>query len=262
MRLILVRDWQQQRPLWQRVSKFTMRISRRRFLAVGLAGAGGLYARNCLVAADAAMTRLRLADEDGYKLWLRYAPAGDTARRYRRTIRQIRVEGTSATAGIIRNELGRALTELLGSTIRENESGGLEAGTVVIGTPDSSPRVRDLKWAADLNGVGDEGFIIRSTLVAKRSVTVIAANSDIGALYGSFHFLRLLQTGRRIDRLDIIEQPMVQLRLMNHWDNLDGTVERGYGGRSLWQWNELPESSAHGTPITRAPARPSASTAR
>src|ERR1039458_728836 len=75
------------------------------------------------------------------------------------------------------------------------------------------------KWAADLGAVGDEGFIIRSTRIGNKPVTVIAANAEIGALYGGFHFLRLMQTGRPIDKLDIAERPALQLRLMNHWDN-------------------------------------------
>ena len=129
---------------------------------------------------------------------------------------------------------------MLGNTVSFNE-GGLQDGTVIVGTPEHSKLIRDLNWAADLGAVGDEGFIIRSALIANHPVTVIAANTYIGALYGSFHFLRLMQTGQPIDKLDISEHPALQLRLMNHWDNPDGTIERGYAGRSLWQWNELPE---------------------
>ncbi len=71
-------------------------------------------------------------------------------------------------------------------------------------------------------------------------VIAIASEGEIGALYGAFHFLRLMQTGQPIDRLNVVERPKVQLRLLNHWDNLDGTIERGYAGRSLWQWSDLP----------------------
>ena len=178
-------------------------------------------------------------DEDGYKLWLRYAPSGDTAKSYRKIVRQIRVDGTSATAGIIRDELRSATSTMLGNAVPLNE-GGLQDGTVIVGTLEHSKLIRDLNWAADLRAVGDEGFIIRSARTANHPVTVIAANTDIGALYGCFHFLRLMQTGRLIDKLEIKEQPALQLRLMNHWDNPDGTIERGYAGRSLWQWSELP----------------------
>ena len=129
---------------------------------------------------------------------------------------------------------------MLGGAIPDSGS-GIQPGTVIVGTPDNSELVRDLNWTADLHAVGEEGFLIRSARVAKHPVTIIASKGEIGTLYGSFHFLRLMQTGQPIDRLDIAGQPALQLRLMNHWDNLNGTIERGYAGRSLWQWNELPQ---------------------
>jgi alpha-glucuronidase len=132
-----------------------------------------------------------------------------------------------------------ATTAILGSTVPQNEN-GLQAGAVIVSTPGNSALVRDLNWTVDLRVAGDEGFIIRSARIRKQPVTVIAANSDIGALYGSFHFLRLMQTGQSIERLHIAERPALRLRLMNHWDNPNGTIERGYAGRSIWQWDELP----------------------
>ncbi len=59
-------------------------------------------------------------------------------------------------------------------------------------------------------------------------------------LYGAFRLLREIQTGRRLDDLDIESAPALRLRLLDHWDNLDGTVERGYAGPSLWNWAKLP----------------------
>ena len=56
-----------------------------------------------------------------------------------------------------------------------------------------------------------------------------------------FHFLRLLQTRQPVDHLSIRGSPHLQLRILNHWDNLDGTVERGYAGASLWNWHKLPD---------------------
>jgi len=179
-------------------------------------------------------------DEDGYKLWLRYAPPGDSAKNYRKIVRQVHVEGTSETSVVMREELGSAAATLLGDAIPV-DSKNVSGGAVVAGTPQNSKLIRDLNWTAELAGLGDEGFIIRTAHVANHPVTVIAANADIGALYGSFHFLRLMQTGQPVGRLNISERPALQLRLMNHWDNLNGTIERGYAGRSLWDWNHLPE---------------------
>lgn len=69
----------------------------------------------------------------------------------------------------------------------------------------------------------------------------ITGGSDIGILYGVYHLLRLQQTESNTQELNIREKPQYATRVLNHWDNPDGTIERGYAGRSLWQWNELPE---------------------
>jgi alpha-glucuronidase len=74
-----------------------------------------------------------------------------------------------------------------------------------------------------------------------RPATVIAANRDIGVLYGAFRFLRLIQTRQPVERLDIADAPKVKARVLNHWDNLDRTVERGYSGFSIWDWHKLPD---------------------
>jgi alpha-glucuronidase len=217
-----------------------MEMSRREFVAASLAGVAGLCVGGYTTSSNAAEPQTRPLDEDGYKLWLRYAPPGDAAKSYRRLAREIRVDGASPTCGIIRNELRSAITAMLGAAVPLNEN-GLQAGAVIVGTPANSVLVRDLNWTEALQVAGDEGFIIRSVRIAKQPVTVIAANSDLGTLYGSFHFLRMMQTGQSLDPLHINERPALQLRLMNHWDNPNGTIERGYAGRSLWQWNELPE---------------------
>jgi alpha-glucuronidase len=97
-----------------------------------------------------------------------------------------------------------------------------------------------LGLGSTLSRLGDEGFLIRSTKIGGHRATVIASNGDAGALYGAFHFLRLVQTGQPIDRLDVQERPRFARRILNHWDNLDGSIERGYAGNSLWLWSELP----------------------
>ncbi len=68
----------------------------------------------------------------------------------------------------------------------------------------------------------------------------ITAPTDLGALYGAYHLARLSASGAQIPS-HIAESPAFALRILNHWDNLDGTIERGYAGRSLWQWDELPD---------------------
>jgi alpha-glucuronidase len=71
--------------------------------------------------------------------------------------------------------------------------------------------------------------------------TVIAGVNECGMLYGVFHFLRLLQTQQPIDQLSVRHTPKTKIRILNHWDNLDRTIERGYAGFSLWDWHKLPD---------------------
>lgn len=173
--------------------------------------------------------------EDGYRLWLRYEPLLSGARP---TIAAIVAAGDSATAKAVRDELVAGCSGLLGRTIAVAERVEQD-GTIVVGTPKSSPLIAGLKLP--LTTLGNEGFVIRSAKLNGRSVIAIAANTEVGALYGAFHFLRLLQAQQPIFPLNISQKPRLQLRMLNHWDNLDGSIERGYAGRSLWNWSELPD---------------------
>ncbi|MGH9836259.1 MAG: alpha-glucuronidase family glycosyl hydrolase [Blastocatellia bacterium] len=185
------------------------------------------------------LTGAAVKAEDGYRLWLRYDPLPkQMIEVYRPRVTSIVALGGSATFDAIRAELINGCTGLLGSPIAAAESVDRD-GAVVVGAPKSSPLIAGLKWP--LASLGAEGFRISSARLGGRAVTVIAANSEIGALYGAFHFLRLLQTQQPINSLNISQKPRLQLRMLNHWDNLDGSVERGYAGRSLWNWQELPD---------------------
>jgi alpha-glucuronidase len=177
--------------------------------------------------------------EDGYRLWLRYAPLPQPVQAsYRQQLTALVMQGSSDTLTAIRTELLTGCAGLLGASLATTEQVE-RAGSVVIGTPASSPLIAGLKLP--LAPLKSDGYLIRSTRLKGHAVTVIAANSETGALYGAFHFLRLLQTQQPITQLNITQTPRLQLRMLNHWDNLDGSIERGYAGRSLWNWQELPD---------------------
>ena len=178
--------------------------------------------------------------EDGYELWLRYHRVADATllKQYRSTVTGLLVSGESATARATAAELTRGLGGLLDTTIPP-VTDVVADGALIAGTG-RSPVIASLGLDAELRTIGGEGYLIRSVRARGRRATVIAANTDIGVLYGAFHFLRLLQTNQRIDTLAISDRPRIQHRILNHWDNLDGSVERGYAGRSLWDWYTLP----------------------
>ena len=87
----------------------------------------------------------------------------------------------------------------------------------------------ELKKEKHLTG---DGYTIKS----HGSKIVISAANDAGLLYGAYHLLRLQQMGASTASLDISEQPAYELRILNHWDNPNGTVERGFAGRSIFQY--------------------------
>lgn len=177
--------------------------------------------------------------EDGYDLWLRYRPVeAEWLTNYRAAVTGVIVGQESPTLRVAQSELTRGLSGLLATEIpvvREVT----RPGAVVIGTPESSTLVAALKLRLDR--VGPEGFVIRSVSIEGHRATVIAAPRDIGVLYGVFQYLRRLQTRQTLESVDLASSPHIQHRVLNHWDNVDRTIERGYSGASIWDWHKLPD---------------------
>ena len=182
------------------------------------------------------------ATETGYDLWLRYLPLADPTLRdtYRGAVTALVASGRIADRP---RHSRRAAARPQGPPRHRRPPGRhpcLADGALVVGTAKSVPAIAGLGWGADIDRAGPDGYVIRSATMDRHRVTVIASASEVGALRGAFHFLRLIQTRQPLDRLDLVERPRIDRRLLNHWDNLDGTIERGYAGPSLWAWQELP----------------------
>jgi alpha-glucuronidase len=187
--------------------------------------------------------------EDGYELWLRYRLVSSPTllEGYRASLSRLLLPGDSPTLRAAREELRRGLGGLLGKEIVVVSGFNVSAvpgtganGVLVAGTKASCPEIAALGLDAELASLGREGFLLRSTTVRGTPVMLIAANTDIGVLYGAFALLRQLQTQRSID-IDYPMAPRIKHRVLDHWDNLDRTVERGYAGFSLWDWHKLPD---------------------
>lgn len=180
--------------------------------------------------------------DDGYNLWLKYNKVADSQKlaAYQAAIASVVVQGDSPTCSIIKDELKKGLSGLLGKEVSLANSVE-KAGTLIIGTPENSAIIKKLDLAKSLNELGNEGFIIKSVQVDGKSCIVISANKDIGLLYGAYDLLRQIQTEKSLSNLNISSKPKIQYRLLDHWDNVNGSIERGYAGKSLWKWNELPD---------------------
>ncbi len=133
--------------------------------------------------------------ESGYDAWLRYPTSGSAP--------VVTVVGNSALLQSARQELMRGFRTPT-------------AQAIVLGGP-----------AANLK---PDGYELKTV---DRKI-VITGSNDRGVLYGAFALLRKVALGEPIANLNEKSEPRVPVRWVNHWDNLDGSIERGYGGRSIF----------------------------
>jgi alpha-glucuronidase len=146
-------------------------------------------------------------------------------------------QAKSPTIDIIVNELNGFFSGRNGKPLSTTKK--IVPGTIILATP-SLKNLSNFFDLNDLNTLGVDGFAI--DYKAANSLTTIGANTEAGLLYGAFHYIRLIRTNKLPKgNFKLIEKPAYQRRILNHWDNLDGTVERGYAGRSIWKWDDLPE---------------------
>lgn len=180
--------------------------------------------------------------ENGHKLWLRYKLISnpELLQAYRAKIQGVLLSTRSETMKAVRNELKIGLEGLLDRKVNFIRSVD-QKGVLVVGTPSNSPVIASLDLTDQLEQVGKEGYIIKNIEINGNKSIIVAANTDIGVLYGTFGFLRLLQTHQPLTDLDIISAPKVENRILDHWANLNSTVERGYAGLSIWNWANLPQ---------------------
>ncbi|WP_411971893.1 alpha-glucuronidase [Sphingobacterium sp. Lzh-3] len=144
-----------------------------------------------------------LRSEDGSQLWLRFSKQVKPVG----TIQVIKGKSTDVTLALAKQELECYW----------------KGGDVILKL---DPSRKDLKDGYQISQHENQVYII--------------AGQSVGILYAVYHLLRLQETGAGIPRSGLVEIPAYDIRVLNHWDNLDGTIERGYAGHSLWNWEELP----------------------
>ncbi len=178
--------------------------------------------------------------KDGYDLWLKYSPVSESLQKQdQKKITGFKVYGESPTLKIAGNELQTGLSAMLGIPVT-GASGKIKDNIIVAGKLGSSAELKSSVLSDQLKNAGEEGYLLKAMKFKNKEIIVITANTDIGVLYGTYQFLRLVQTGANLDNLSVLSSPKIKVRILNHWDNLNGSIERGYAGQSLWTWNDLP----------------------
>lgn len=179
---------------------------------------------------------------NGYNLWLDYRKVEneELLENYSKAIQGIQPFGNSETIKLAMNELNIGLSALLDS---ENfiKKPIPNKNLVVFGSESHLDAKYLVLIEHELSQIKKDGFLIKQIQVDGHNQIIISAKTDVGILYGVFRFLRELQSHKSIQNINIVDSPKIDVRMLNHWDNLDRTVERGYAGFSLWNWHTLPD---------------------
>ncbi|WP_335965869.1 alpha-glucuronidase family glycosyl hydrolase [Galbibacter sp. PAP.153] len=173
--------------------------------------------------------------QTGYKLWLDYRKVknSELLQEYRNQIQSAYIRPDTKTLEIAQKELSVGLTGLLGDKPTFLERQNIKNAIIVAKIKDLNKEYQTL---FEPSKIEENGFQISHV---KENI-IVTSNDDIGVLYGVFHLLKHLQMNLPLEKLPIIDAPKIDLRILNHWDNLDRSVERGYAGNSIWKWHKLP----------------------
>jgi alpha-glucuronidase len=173
-----------------------------------------------------------LRAETGAEAWLRYAPLGESeAAKYSSLPKSVVVLGDSLLLHSAQHEMIRGARGMLGRTLRE-AGGQVREESIALGSIAALKTAAPaLKEPPELRG---DGFWLTTSKVNGFTCLIIAGVTDRGVLYGVFALLSRIARGESVAHLDDVQQPYAPVRWVDDWDNLDGRIERGYAGRSIF----------------------------
>lgn len=170
--------------------------------------------------------------ETGAEAWLRYVPvSAQGAKVYDNLPRKIVVRGDREVLRSAEQELVRGISQMLGKTVREGVISPHD-GSIVLGTLPELHRLAPTLHAR--GGLQADGYWLKAAKIHGSECLVVTSATDRGVLYGVFALLSKVARGESISGIDEVQQPAAPIRWVNQWDNLDGRIERGYGGASIF----------------------------
>ncbi|MCH2202749.1 MAG: glycosyl hydrolase family 28 protein [Fuerstiella sp.] len=191
---------------------------------------------------DRPMKSYRFQEQDStmYRAWLQYHPPA--REQGRELLQTIVAEGQHSTVRTAASELKDAVSSMFSFTPSVTEQA--DSGTkVVLGTAETSTWIRSHADQLDLDRIVNDGFVIRTVSSGESSTLVVAAHIPAGVIFGTFDLIRRIQTGQDPRQLDVLENPAIRIRMVDHWSYFRGVFGdrwRG-GGRddSIFSWEEL-----------------------
>jgi alpha-glucuronidase len=184
-----------------------------------------------------------------YQCWLQFDKIQNEQLRlsYTKQCGAVVVPRSSDILNTAKNELIHGLQSLLGvNPIEQGRDTQAGNGRIIIGIAEDHPLLEGaltqlsfstIKANTNNKDKANDSYVIRTGEDELGSYIALAGASDRALIYAVFHFLKLLQLGSDITELNIQEMPANGIRMMNQWDNMDGSIERGYAGESIFYEN-------------------------
>ncbi|HVT98456.1 MAG TPA: alpha-glucuronidase family glycosyl hydrolase, partial [Acidobacteriaceae bacterium] len=179
------------------------------------------------------LAAVSLHAEDGSQGWLRYAPpvCSNIPASYEKMPAALVNLDTSPQSAFAHNEILRGIRSMFARTLRIETKLPTYDDAWVLGT---TAEIRATFPEYRVIAPGPEGFSISILTAHGHQYWIIAGADARGILYGAFHVLSGIARGVSFASMQGTESPAAPVRWVNQWDNLNGTIERGYGGRSIF----------------------------
>jgi alpha-glucuronidase len=182
-----------------------------------------LWCSSCFFAANANC-------ETGREAWRRYFPLSPPAREpYKNLPDNIVLVGDAEVLSASRKELVVGIAGLLGRTLHSSQN---PSGTSIVFGKAAELEFRFPKLYVP-SVISQEGYWLAWRTIGEHECLVIAGGSDRGVLYGVFALLSKIARGEDVSALNEVQNPSAKIRWVDQWDNLDGSIERGYAGGSI-----------------------------
>jgi alpha-glucuronidase len=184
--------------------------------------------------------KYRKEDQTLYRAWLQYRRP--SSRLNENLLKRIVAEGANSTIRTAAVELSDAVKSMFGFKPSIGTK-SISGSKVVLGTAETSTWIRDRADKLNLDRIKNDGFIIKTIQDASDTILVIAGKLPAGVIFGTFDLIRRIQLGHDPGKLDVLENPQIPLRMVDHWSYFRGYFGdkwRG-GGRndSIYSWEEL-----------------------
>ena len=193
------------------------------------------------------MSKLKTINKNSkaYQAWLSYEKLSDNYLKENEVLlSDISIYGKSNLIESIKEEINRALPKFLAADFELNFNQEFQNKILIAAEKELKEIAADnekfdsLLKCIDFAEINEEGYLIK--YFEEIDLLLLTAKIDQGLLYGSFALLREFQQENNLEQLDLLSNPKNNLRMLNHWDNLDGSIERGYAGNSIfYQDNHL-----------------------